>query len=221
VGTRALLLWLGAALLGISALTFSAVAWARLGDIGHAVLLLAATTLSTLLAAVARRRLPMTAEAFVGLTVVLALVDVYAVRRAGLGAGLSPEIGWAIGTAAVLGFSAVLGRFTGRRTARFAVAALLCAPVVLLISPQYWPPRSSTGWAAGAAGSTGRAGSCWACRRSPHGQRPSFWPWGRPCRRTPSPGRSVPLAQSRHWRSLQEFDCGGNRAASASCWRPW
>jgi hypothetical protein len=142
VGTRALLLWLGAALLGISALTFSAVAWARLGDIGHAVLLLAATTLSTLLAAVARRRLPMTAEAFVGLTVVLALVDVYAVRRAGLGAGLSPEIGWAIGTAAVLGFSAVLGRFTGRRTARFAVAALLCAPVVLLISPLHWPTWS-------------------------------------------------------------------------------
>ncbi|MFY9491887.1 MAG: hypothetical protein WAP49_13535, partial [Mycobacterium sp.] len=31
---RALLLWLGAALLGISAITFTAVAWSRLGDGG-------------------------------------------------------------------------------------------------------------------------------------------------------------------------------------------
>lgn len=139
VGTRALLLWLGAALLGISALTFSAVAWSRLGDLGHAVLLLAATTLSTMLAVAARRRLPMTAEAFVGLTVVLALVDVYAVRRAGLGAGLSEEVWWAIGTAAVLGFSAALGRVTGRRTARFAVAALMSSPAVLLIAAVDWP----------------------------------------------------------------------------------
>lgn len=138
-GTKALLLWLGAALLGISALTFSAVAWSRLGDVGHAVLLLGATALSAALAVVARRRLPMTAEAFVGLTVVLALVDVYALRRAGLGAGLSPQLSWAIGTAAVLGLSAALGQFTGRRTARFAVAVLLSAPLVLLIAPLNWP----------------------------------------------------------------------------------
>ena len=139
VGTRALLLWLGAALLGISALTFSAVAWSRLGDVGHAVLLLAATSLTTVLAVAARRRLPITAEAFVGLTVVLALVDVYAVRRAGLGAGLPELVWWALGTAAVLGFAAALGRVSGRRTARFAVAALLPAPVVLLISAADWP----------------------------------------------------------------------------------
>ena len=138
VGTRALLLWLGAALLGISALTFSAVAWSRLGDLGHAVLLLVATTLTTVLAVAARRRLPMSAEAFVGLAVVLALVDVYAVRRAGLAPGLPQELWWAIGTAAVVGFAAVLGRVTGRRTARFAVAALLAAPFVLLINAVDW-----------------------------------------------------------------------------------
>ena len=137
--TRALLLWLGAALLGISALTFSALAWFRLGDLGRAVLLLSATTLTAGLAVAARRRLPMTAEAFVGLTVVLALVDVHAVRRAGLGAGLSELVWWALGTAAVLGFAAALGRVTGRRTARFAVAALLPVPAVLLISEADWP----------------------------------------------------------------------------------
>ena len=139
VGTRALLLWLGAALLGISALTFSALAWSRLGDLGRAVLLLSATTLSAGLAVAARRRLPMTAEAFVGLTVVLALVDVYAVRRTGFGAGLSETVWWALGTAVVLGFAAALGRVTGRRTARFAVAALLSVPAVLLISAADWP----------------------------------------------------------------------------------
>ena len=144
VGTRALLLWLGAALLGISALTFSAVAWSRLGDFGRAMLLLSATTLSAVLAVAARRRLPVTAEAFVGLTVVLALVDVYALRRAGLGGGLSPEHGWAIGTAAVLGLAAALGRVTGRRTARFAVAALLSAPAVLLIAPLPGPNWSTS-----------------------------------------------------------------------------
>ena len=137
--TRALLLWLGAALLGISALTFSALAWFRLGDLGRAGLLLSATTLTAGLAVAARRRLPMTAEAFVGLTVVLALVDVHAVRRAGLGAGLSELVWWALGTAAVLGFAAALGRVTGRRTARFAVAALLPVPAVLLISEADWP----------------------------------------------------------------------------------
>ena len=144
IKTRALLLWLGAGLLGISALTFSAVAWSRLGDVGHAVLLLAATTLTTVLALAARRRLPMTAEAFVGLTVVLALIDVYAVRRAGLGAGMLLELWWAIGTAAALGFAAALGRVTGRRTARFAVAALLAAPVGWLIAALYWPSWSTS-----------------------------------------------------------------------------
>lgn len=144
VGTRALLLWLGAALLGISALTFSAVAWSRLGDVGRALLLLTATTLSTVLAVAARRRLPMTAEAFVGLAVVLALVDVYAVRRAGLGAGMAPELWWAIGTAMVMGSAAVLGQVTGRRTARFAVAALLAAPAVLLIAAGNWPSWSTS-----------------------------------------------------------------------------
>lgn len=162
LGARGLLLWLGAALLGISALTFSAVAWSRLGDLGRAVLLLAATTLTTALAIAARRRLPITAEAFVGLAVVLALVDVYAVRRAGLGAAWSLELWWAIGTAAVLAFAAALGRLTGRRTARFAVAALLPAPVALLIVAAAWPAWSTAiafaGLAAALAYGLGRWG---------------------------------------------------------------
>ena len=129
---RALLLWLGAALLGISAITFTAVAWSRLDDRGRAVLLLAATAATAALALTLRRRLPMTAEAFVGLAIALLLVDVYAVRRAGVAPGMAWHVWWAIGIAVVAGCAAALGRFVGRRTTGFAVAALLPVSVELL-----------------------------------------------------------------------------------------
>ena len=135
---RALLLWLGAGLLGISAVTFTAVAWSHLGDIGRALLLLVATAVCSALAVAARRRLPMTAEAFVGLAVVLTLVVGYAVRRAGVGSGLSWQMWWAFGTAAAAGYAAALGTVTGRRTARFAVAALLPMAAELLVSGPEW-----------------------------------------------------------------------------------
>jgi len=122
---RALLLWLGAALLALSALTFTAVAWSRLGDGGRALLLVGATTLFAALAFGLRRRLPMTAEAFAGLAIVLMLIDWYAARRAGIAADLSGEVWWAIGTAVVAGLAAALGQVVGRRSAWFAVAALL------------------------------------------------------------------------------------------------
>ncbi len=137
---RALLLWLGAALLAISAVTFTAVAWSRLGDLGRALLLLAGTALTGALAVAARRRLPMTAEAFTGLTIVLALVDVFALRRAGLGIALSLPAYWALGTAAVAAFAEGLSRVTGRRTARFAVAALLPMPPLLALFTIEEPP---------------------------------------------------------------------------------
>ncbi len=132
---RALLLWLGAALLGLSALTFTAVAWSRLGDGGRALLLLAFTAVVTALAVGLRRSLPATAEAFAGLAVVLVLVDVYAARRAGLAGAMSWQLWWAIGTAVAAGFAAVLGVLVGRRTTRFAVAALLPVSAELLIVP--------------------------------------------------------------------------------------
>lgn len=127
---RALLLWLGAALLAISALTFTAVAWSMLGEGGRALLLLGATAGVTALALLARRRLPMTAEAFAGLAIILSLVDVYAARRAGLAGWIgTPEMSWqvwwAIGTAVAAGFAAALGLAVAQRTTRFAVAALL------------------------------------------------------------------------------------------------
>jgi len=124
---RGLLLVLGATLLAISALAFTAVAWARLGEDGRAALLIAVTAVVTGLALVLRRRLPASAEALAGLAVVLSLIDVYALRRAGAGGDLSWQVWWAIGTAAAAACAAALGRFVGTRTTRLAVAIL--APV--------------------------------------------------------------------------------------------
>lgn len=129
---RALLLWLGAALLGISAITFTAVAWARLDDGGRAALLIGATVVIAGLALSLRRTLPMTAEAFTGLAIVFLLVDVYAVRQAGVATGMPWQLWWSVGVAAVAGGAAALGRVVGRRTAGFAVAALLPISVQLL-----------------------------------------------------------------------------------------
>lgn len=129
---RGLLLGLGAALLAISALAFTAVAWSRLGEGGRALLLLTMTALVTGLAAALRRCLPASAEALAGLAVVLVLVDVYALRRAGVAAGMSWQVWWAIGTAVAAGFAAALSRVVGGRTTRLAVAALAPASVELL-----------------------------------------------------------------------------------------
>lgn len=129
---RGLLLGLGAALLAISALAFTAVAWSRLGEGGRALLLLAMTAVVTGLSVALRRRLPASAEALAGLAVVLILVDVYALRRAGLGAGMSWQVWWAAGTAVAAGFAAALGRLVGRRTTRLAVAMLLPLSAELL-----------------------------------------------------------------------------------------
>ena len=142
---RALLLWLGAALLGISAITFTAVAWSRLDDRGRAALLLGATAAVAALALTLRRRLPMTAEAFAGLTIVLLLVDVYALRRAGAALGMAWHAWWAIGIAVVAGCSELLGRFVGRRTTAFAVAALF--PIAAELLAVYAEP----GWVAATA----------------------------------------------------------------------
>lgn len=170
---RGLLLGLGAALLGISALTFTAVAWSMLGDGGRALLLVATTAVVTGLALALRQRLPMTAEAFAGLAIVLVLVDAYALRRAGLSSGMSWQVWWAAGTAVAAAFAALLGLTVGRRTTRFALAALLpIAPELLALrladtewlrpqplSWRVWPQQLFTASLDGSATSTARVGS--------------------------------------------------------------
>jgi hypothetical protein len=122
---RSLLLWVGAALLGASALTFTTVAWTHLGNGGRAGLLAAVTALCVGGALGLRHRLPATAEAFTALSIALALIDWQALRRAGLTAGMSDVASWAIGLLIVSAFAFALGNAVGKRTARAAIALLL------------------------------------------------------------------------------------------------
>ena len=130
---RSLLLWVGAALLAASALTFTAVAWSHLGDGGRAALLATVTGVFTGLALALRRRLPASAEAFTALSIALALIDWQALRRAGLTSGNSTSASWAIGTGVVAGFAFVLGRAVRARSSRVAIAILLPLSLELFV----------------------------------------------------------------------------------------
>lgn len=128
------LLWLGATLLALSALTLTVVAWARLGAGGRAALLVGMTALACAGAIALRRRLPATSEAFTGLAIALALIDWQAMRRAGAGPGVSDLAWWAVGTGVVGAFALILGRTASRNPARVAMALLFPASALLTIA---------------------------------------------------------------------------------------
>jgi hypothetical protein len=131
---RSLLLWVGAALLAASALTFTAVAWAHLGDGGRALLLVGVTALSVGSALGLSRRLPATAEAFTALSIALALIDLLALRRAGMAAGMSATAWWAVGSLTVSIFAFALGIAVGKRTSRVAIALLVPLSLELTVA---------------------------------------------------------------------------------------
>ena len=128
---RNLLLWTGAALLALSALAFTAVAWTHLSPGGRAALLVALTVVSAITASALRMRLPATAGAFTGLTIAFALIDWQVVRRAGVAPGLSTAAWWSIGTMAVAALSAGMARVAAPVPARRAIALLLPTSAVL------------------------------------------------------------------------------------------
>jgi len=99
-----LLLGLGVVLLAVAAVIFVMVSWGRMGIGGRAAVAAVITILSgTAVAAAYRRGLRATAEALATLTVVLVLLDIFAVRRTELGAldGISASHYWAAALALV------------------------------------------------------------------------------------------------------------------------
>jgi len=130
---RNVLLWLGATLLALSALTFTAVAWTHLGPAGRAVLLIALTALAGAGAVMSRDRRPATWGALTGLAIALALVDWQIVRRAGVAPGMSSTAWWAIGTAIIAAASLAFGRVAAPRPAQRAAVVLLPTAVVLAL----------------------------------------------------------------------------------------
>ncbi|HEU4399332.1 MAG TPA: hypothetical protein VFU54_16040 [Actinomycetota bacterium] len=129
---RGVLLGLGAVLVALAAFIFSVVAWVNLGDAGRAGLLVGATLVAAAIAAAARRRLPVTAEAFGGLALALALVDWYAVRRAGVAGSWSATAWWALGTGAGAAVAAGAGRWLAWQ--RLAAVLLAQAAAVLVVA---------------------------------------------------------------------------------------
>lgn len=135
---RDVLLWLGSALVAVAALIFALFAWRRLGDTGRAGLLFAMTFLAAGAAASLRRRLPATAEALGGLTLALFLVDWFVLRKGGVGAGLSAETWWAMGTGMAAGLSVAAAPWL--RLQAVAAAVLVQVSAVLAVT------RLDAGW---------------------------------------------------------------------------
>ncbi|MDQ1457330.1 MAG: hypothetical protein QOH28_2950, partial [Actinomycetota bacterium] len=133
-GVRGLLLWLGVALLALSAVTFTVVTWSHLSDGGRAAVLGGATVAVTALAFACRRRLPATAEALSALAIAIAAIDWHALRRAGVGAHVSGTAWWAIGTVVLGGMAALVARFVSRRIGHAGMAIAFPTSAVLLVA---------------------------------------------------------------------------------------
>ncbi len=139
---RNFLLWAGAALLALSALAFTAVAWTHLGPVGRATLLVAFTVVAAFGASGSRQHLPATSGALTGLTIALSLVDWQIARRAGVTSDLSGATSWAIGTAVVTLLAYGLSRVASQTPARRAIAMLAPASAVLGLASSTGAPWS-------------------------------------------------------------------------------
>ncbi|MCW2680463.1 MAG: hypothetical protein JWM62_1864, partial [Frankiales bacterium] len=128
------LLGLGGLLLAVAALVFTAVTYERLGAGGRAAVLLALTVLAGLAVPRARLRgLSSTAETLTAVTLVLAALDAYGLRKLGLAAGSDPAV-YAAGSAAVLAvLCAGYATVVPVRFARAAAVVLSQLPVLLLV----------------------------------------------------------------------------------------
>ena len=128
------LLSLGAVLLAVAAVVFTVVAWSRLGVGGRAAVLLGVTAAAAASARVLlRRRLPATAEALGGLAVALGLVDLLALRRAGLSDvdAVEAHVYWSIGIAALTGLTTLFALAVRLRGSAIAAVALGQLPALI------------------------------------------------------------------------------------------
>lgn len=147
------LLVLGGLLLAVAALVFAAVTYERLGAGGRAAVLLALTVLAGLAVPRARLRgLTSTAETLTAVTLVLAALDAYGLRKLGLAGGSDP-LRYAAGSAAALaGLSAGYAWLVPVRLARIAAVVLAQLPVLLWLLAALPPPATTALWLLALAG---------------------------------------------------------------------
>jgi hypothetical protein len=158
---RDTLLGLGATLLALAALAFAFVAWSRVGDAGRGAILLGFTLVSAAVTVAVRARLRATAEALAALTLALVLVDWYALRRAGVGAGTDGVAWWALGTALVATLGVAAGQRLGLHAARTGAAAAGIASAALAV-----PAMTGAAWTAAVAAAVAAAAATLAAARA-------------------------------------------------------
>ncbi len=128
------LLTLGALLLAVAGVVFTAVTYDRLGAGGRAAVLAGLTALAGLAAPRLKARgLGATAESVAAVTLVLAALDAYGLRTLGLAASADPEV-YAAGAAAVLALlTCAYAAVVPVHLLRYAAVALAHVPVPLLL----------------------------------------------------------------------------------------
>lgn len=141
------LLGLGGLLLAIAAVVFAAVTYERLGAGGRAAVLLALTVVAGLAVPRARiRGLLSTAETLTAVTLALAALDAYGLRKLGLAEGASDER-YAAGSAVVLALlSAGYATLVPVRLARIASVLLAQLPVPILLLDAHPGPATTALW---------------------------------------------------------------------------
>lgn len=128
------LLALGALLLALAALVFTAVTYRHLGVVGRALVLLSLTAAAAWAPTALRRRvLTSSAEAVGAIAVVLTVLDVIALRRAGFGQDVDSRSYYAVALAVVAGLVAAWSRVVPLRVAQLAWPLIAQLPVPFLL----------------------------------------------------------------------------------------
>jgi hypothetical protein len=150
------LLTLGAILLAGAGIVFTAVTYRHLGVAGRAAVLLLLTAVAGWAPTVLLRRgLTASAESVAAVAVVLALLDAYALRRAGVGDGVDANSYWCVATGLLAGALAAYGGAVPVRVARWSAAVLAQLPVPFLLGRLDASPAAASAALAAQAGVDG------------------------------------------------------------------
>jgi hypothetical protein len=137
------LLGLGGLLLAIAAIVFTAVAYDRLGNAGRALVLLALIGVTAAVPPYAlRRNLRATAETVTVVALVLAILEAYALRKAGFANGdaLSEQTYWSVAIGAIAVLAAGYASAVPVRTAQLGAALLAQFPLLNSADNADWDP---------------------------------------------------------------------------------
>ncbi|MCU1624736.1 MAG: hypothetical protein JWL79_3581, partial [Frankiales bacterium] len=141
------LLTLGALLLAVAGIVFAAVTYQKVGPVGRALILLVLTAAATVAPGRLKARgLTASAEALAGVALVLAALDAWVLRRAGLAGGTNGLSYAVVATALLALLAGAYAVAVPLRLSRIATVVLTQLPVVLLMvrAEPSWPVVATT-----------------------------------------------------------------------------